>query len=275
MDDEGMMQPGSSAEGAAPDDAASRLERVVAALVRAGCVAAHEEETELLDAAAERGIDVDELIDRRTTGEPIAWITGRTRFCGLTIRVAPGVYVPRWQTQPLAERAANALPETGIAIDLCTGTGAIAAVLASRKPRATVVATDIDSVAVACARANGVNALVGDLDAPVSVDLRGRVDVVTAVVPYVPTEELHLLPRDTLAFEPRVAIEGGPGGLGVLARAIDRSAGWLRAGGGLFLEVGGRPADPAAAVMDRAGYLVTDVLADEDGDDRAIVGRRR
>ena len=115
-----------------------------------------------------------------------------------------------------APRRRALLPATGVAVDLCTGTGAVAAVLGSAHPRATVVATDIDPVAVACARRNGVDARMGDLDAPLSPSLRGRVDVMTAVVPYVPTEELQFLPRDVLANEPRGALDGGPGGTAML-----------------------------------------------------------
>ena len=121
---------------------------------------------------------------------------------GVPVRVDPGMFVPRPHTQALAWRAVSLLPAAGIAVDLCTGSGAVAAVLGSAHPRATVVATDVDLVAFACARRNGIRALVGNLDEPLSPPLRGRVDVMTAVVPYVPSEELHLLPRDVLANEP-------------------------------------------------------------------------
>ena len=128
------------------------------------------------------------------------------RFCDLRIHVDPGVFVPRPHTQAMAQRAVSLLPADGIAVDLCTGSGAVAAVLGSVHPKATVVATDIDPVAVACARRNGVHALVGDLDDPLPPSLRGLVDVMTAVVPYVPTDELPFLPRDVLANEPRGAL---------------------------------------------------------------------
>lgn len=183
--------------------------------------------------------------------------------------------MPRWQTEPLARRAAAALSATGIAVDLCTGAGAIAAVLNAHRPRSSVFATDIDPVAVACARGNGVDALAGDLDAPLPADLRGKVDLITAVVPYVPTEELHLLPRDTLEFEPRAALDGGPGGSLLLARVIDRGPEWLKTGGLLFLEIGGDQAEPTGAAMESCGFVVEDVLTDDEGDDRAILGRLR
>ena len=94
-----------------------------------------------------------ELLARRLTGEPLAWITGSVTFCGLTLRIDPGVYVPRWHTELLARRAVKRLPQDGTAIDLCTGAGAIAATLVAHRPEARVLATEVDPWAVACARA--------------------------------------------------------------------------------------------------------------------------
>ncbi len=175
---------------------------------------------------------------RRLGGEPLAWLTGRTRFDGLEVRVDPGVYVPRWQSVPLAHRAAARLPEGGTAIDLCTGSGALALALHHARPGARVVATDVDPLAVACARANGVEAYVGDLFAPVPAVLEGRTDVVLAIVPYVPGPELRLLPRDTLSFEDARHYDGGPDGTTVLGRVAVEAPRFLRKGGALLLEIG-------------------------------------
>lgn len=240
-------------------------------LAAAGCVAAEEEAGELLAAAA-GGADLDALVARRTRGEPLAWVVGSMSFCAIRLHVTPGVYVPRWQTEPLARRAAALLPPRGTAVDLCTGTGAVACVLQAAVPSATVVATDVDPVAVACARGNGVRALTGHLDEPLPAALLGAVDVLTAVVPYVPTEALPLLPRDVLAFEPRRALDGGEGGLRLLSAVVARSARWLRPGGRLLLELGGDQAPVVAGEMARAGFVDVDVLRDADGDDRAIEG---
>ena len=92
---------------------------------------------------------------RRLTGEPLAWITGRTTFCGLDVSVDGGVYVPRWQSEALALWAARALPPTGRGVDLCTGTGAVAMVMQSSRPDALVVATEVDATAARCAAATG------------------------------------------------------------------------------------------------------------------------
>lgn len=223
-------------------------------MARAGFVAAEEEAAELIAA----GGDLEAMLARRLTGEPLAWITGTAPFCGLWIRVNPGVYVPRWQTEALAWRAVERLPADGVAIDLCTGSGAIAKVLMAHRPGARVVASDIDSAAVACARANGVEAYQGDLFAPLPSLLA---DVIVGVVPYVPTPNLPLLQRDTFTFESPLAYDGGEDGLDVVRRVIDEAPAFLRDGGVLLLELGG---EQAAAFPD------ADVIADDEGDVRGI-----
>src|SRR5438552_1864356 len=169
------------------------LADLTAQLSRAGFIAAENEAKALLARAAGDAELLDSLLARRLTGEPLAWIVGKVSFCGVEVRVDPGVYVPRWQSEPLARRAVECLPETGIAVDLCTGSGAIARVLAANRTGARVVASDIDERAVACATSNSVEVYRGDLFAPLPGALEGRVDVVVGVVPYVPTPELPLL----------------------------------------------------------------------------------
>ncbi len=247
---------------------------VVRALADGGCVAPGAEADALLRASSEGVGPIEELIARRLRGEPLAWITGSVRFCGVRVRVDPGVFVPRPHTEAMARRAVTLLPAVGIAVDLCTGSGAVAAVLGAARPRAAVVATDVDPAAVACARRNGIRAFVGNLDEPLPQSLRGHVDVMTAVVPYVPTEELHLLPRDVLANEPRHALDGGPRGTTVLVRATEAAARWLRPGGSVLLELGGDQAGELASTLADVGFSEIRVHRDGDGHDRAIEGRR-
>jgi release factor glutamine methyltransferase len=242
-------------------------------LADAGCVAAEAEAAELL-ASARDAEELDAFVRRRITGEPLAWIIGGVEFCRVRVRVHPGVYVPRWQSEALAGRAAALLPPDGVAVDLCTGAGAIACVLQAAAPAARVVATDVDPVAVGCARRNGVDALLGDLDGPLPAALLGTVDVMVAVVPYVPTDALAFLPRDVTAFEPRWALDGGPGGLELLAAVVARSTRWLRPGGRLLLEVGGDQAPVVAGQMAGVGFVDIAVHRDEEGQDRTIEGRR-
>ena len=210
------------------------------------------------------------LVERRLTGEPLAWITGSVEFLGLSVRVAPGVYVPRWQSELLAARALERLPEGGVAVDLCTGSGALAMVLAAGRASARLYATDLDEASAECARANGVDAVAGDLFAPLPASLRGTVDVVAGVVPYVPTGELSLLQRDTFTFETPLAYDGGPDGCALLRRALSGAARYLRDGGALLLELGGDEATLIADDLEYSGYVDVAVLADEDGDVRGV-----
>ena len=250
----------------APTDPAALAEL----LGDAGFVAAAEEADELLARAAGDAELLAALVARRLTGEPLAWITGSVMFCGLEVRVDPGVYVPRWQSEPLALRAAERLPAGGLAIDVCTGAGAIAKTLMARRPGARVMATDVDERAVACARRNGVDAHRGDVLAPLPRALEGRVDVVVGVVPYVPTPELPLLQRDTLTFESTLSYDGGPDGTNILRRVLTDSPRFLTPGGAVLLELGADQPDALADDLDRLGYADVTVLHDEDGDVRGI-----
>jgi release factor glutamine methyltransferase len=243
---------------------------LAARLAAAGFIAADEEAVELEERAGGDAELLDRLVARRVTGEPLAWITGRVEFCGVEVRVDPGVYVPRPHTELLARRAAALLPAEGVAIDLCCGSGAIARVL----PGARVVGVDLDERAVACARANGVEAYRGDLFDAVPRELAGRVDVVVAVTPYVPDDELDLLQRDTFVFESELAYDGGADGLEISRRVAAESPRWLRAGGAVVLELGGAAqARALGGALERAGFTGLEVLRDEDGDERGIVGR--
>jgi release factor glutamine methyltransferase len=235
----------------------------------AGFIAADEEASELLEFS--RGDDalLEPALERRLRGEPLAWIVGFATFCGLKVQVDHGVYVPRWQSHGLARRAISRLPLRGTAVDLCTGSGAMAKVIGSERPHARVVATDIDVVAAACATSNGVEAYRGDLFTPLPHELEHQVDVVVGVVPYVPTSSMSMLPRDTLKFESPLSYDGGTDGTDILRRVIAESPQFLRVGGALLLEIGG---DQAALLSDdlnlRFANLV--VLRDDDGDVRAL-----
>ena len=254
----------------APHDREARA----ALLLGAGFIAAGEEARLLLAGAAGDDALLDVLVARRLTGEPLAWITGSVSLCGVEVRVVPGVYVPRPQSELLARRAVERLPTDGAAIDLCCGAGAIAKVLQTSRPGARVVATDVDERAAACAAGNGVEVYRGDLFAPLPHALEGDIDVVVGVVPYVPTGELPLLQRDTFAFESPLAYDGGRDGTAVLRRVLTDSPRFLRRGGTLLLELGGRQADVLADDLARQGYVEVTVLVDEDGDVRGIEARR-
>jgi release factor glutamine methyltransferase len=153
---------------------------------------------------------------------------------------------------------------------VCTGSGAVAVALQAARPAAHIVATDNDPRAVACARANGVEAYHGDLFAAVPDSFRGESDVVVAVVPYVPSTELHLLPRDTLTYEDGSHYDGGPGGVDVLRRVVTEAPEFLRRGGALLVELGGHQADMIGPTLGRLGYGSLETWSDEDGDLRGL-----
>jgi release factor glutamine methyltransferase len=247
----------------------AEIDAAIEDLARAGFLAPVAEAAELA-AAASGGDELQAMVERRCTGEPLAWITGTTTFCGETIHVDPGVYVPRPQTEPMALDAVGLLPERGLAVDLCTGSGAIAAMLVRRRPNARVLATDVDAAAVRCARSNGVDAIEADMAEGLPPGTVGKVDVVTAVVPYVPTESLHLLPRDVQAHEPKLALDGGPGGTTLLERAVQAAARLLKRGGALLLELGGDQPAHVEPMLRRRGFDPIQVQRDDEGDPRSI-----
>ena len=237
----------------------------------AGCVAADEEAADFV-AAAPDAATLEAWLARREQGEPPAWITGRIDFCGRGLRVAPGVYVPRRQSEELARRAAALLPPSGRAVDLCTGAGALASHLQHEVPNAFVVGVDLDPVAAACARSNGVPTLVADLGAALHGD--GTFDVITAVAPYVPTDELRLLPSDVQRYEPRAALDGGDDGLDLVRRVVEAASRLLRPSGWVLIEVGGDQDDALASTFEMNGFDPVTPWHDHDGDLRGIAARR-
>ena len=246
------------------------IEGVVARLHAAGCVAA-DEEADLLRGAAPDGPTREAWLCRREQGEPLAWITGTVLFCGRTLLVAPGVYVPRIHSEELARRAAARLPPHGRAVDLCTGAGAIAAHLRAEVPTAAVIGVDIDARAAACARRNGVPTAVADL-ARAQPGHR-LFDVVTAVTPYVPTGALQFLPADVQRYEPRLALDGGPDGLDLVRRVVRAAGRLLRPGGWLLIEVGGDQDETLAPVLAACGFEAVAPWWDVHGDLRGLAAQ--
>ncbi len=245
--------------------------QLVRRLAAAGFVAAQQEAAQLAAAADRSGVDVAGLVERRLTGEPLAWITGRSDFGGLALRIDPGVYVPRPRTVALARRGVTRLPPGGVAIDVCTGAGAIAATLARTRASARVVASDLHAPSVACARSNGVEAHLGDLFDPVPDGLRGRVDLVIGSVPYVPTAAMSSLQRDTFTFETTTSYDGGEDGLDVVRRVLRDARSFLRPGGWILLELGGEQPDALADDLARLGYGEVTTLREDEGEGHDVV----
>lgn len=238
------------------------LVALVARLRSAGCVFA-EEEAALLTEAAGTPAELEDLVARRVAGTPLEYVVGWVAFDGLRVAVEPGVFVPRQRTSYLVELAADALGGLEVAgraptaLDLCCGSGALGLALAHRHPGVVLQATDNDPIAVACAARNlepvGGVAQLGDLDEPLPAALRGRVDVILANVPYVPTAAIALMPPESRDHEPLGTVDGGTDGLDVLRRVADLAPTWLRPGGSVFSEVSEAQSDAAAAAFSNAG----------------------
>jgi len=146
-----------------------------------------------------------------------------------------------------------------VVVDLCCGSGAVGVALAAALGRVELHAADVDPAAVGCARRNvgaaGGQVYEGDLFEPLPAALRGRVDVLAANVPYVPAEEVALLPPEARMHEPRVALDGGEDGLDVLRRVAAEAPRWLAPGGCMLTETSERQAALAAEAVGRHGLI--------------------
>lgn len=245
----------------------------VAALRAAGCVFA-EDEADVLLASAASDDHLAAMLARRVAGEPLEHVVGWALFDGLRVAVGPGVFVPRPRSVALVGLAASLAGPGAVVLDLCCGSGALGLAVATRVPGVVLHASDLDPVAAACARRNlaavGGTVHVGDLFAGLPPALRGRVDVVVANVPYVPHDELRLLPHEAREHEPAAALDGGGDGLDVLRRVAVRVGEWLAPGGSVLSEV--TPAQRAAALAAlRAGGLAARAAEAADDDETVVV----
>jgi release factor glutamine methyltransferase len=247
---------------------------VVTRLRAAGCVFA-EDEARLLISTARTTDDLAAMLERRAAGLPLEHVLGWAEFCGLRIVVDPGVFVPRRRTEFLVHQA-TALTRTALAgtarrktvvVDLCCGSGALGVALAAALGPVELHAADVDPAAVRCADRNvsaaGGQVYEGDLYEPLPVALRGRVDVLAANVPYVPSEEVGLLPAEARVHEARVALDGGADGLDVLRRVAAAAPRWLAPGGHLLVETSERQAPHAVRAFADSGLTARLAVSEE------------
>lgn len=230
-----------------------------------------------------------DLIARRGRGEPVAYLTGHKEFMGLDLAVGPPVLIPRPETELLVEQALELLglslaerPGGRLAVDVGAGSGAIAVSLAVFMPRVRVLATDISGEALAVARRNAarhgvarqVSFFQGDLLTPLTIPaLQGQVDLVAANLPYIPAGDLEALPRDVRAYEPRLALNGGPDGLSLYRRLVPDAGRLLRPGGFLLMEIG--PGQGRACLgLVPAPVWESVLLPDLAGRERLVVARK-
>jgi release factor glutamine methyltransferase len=217
-----------------------------------------------------------ELLNRRAAGEPMAYILGRRAFYDREIAVAPGVLIPRPETELLLEQALEHLKAhpNAVVVDVGTGSGALAVTLAANCPQAQVYATDISPMALAVARYNAYlnSATVvfydGDLLEPLVT--RGlRADVVMANLPYIASEELDAL--EVSRHEPRLALDGGVDGLDVIRRLVAQIPAVCNSGALALLEIG---ASQGASALELIQGVLSparvEIFKDYAGHDRII-----
>jgi release factor glutamine methyltransferase len=277
------MPPSGSTPAATPaaTPSAHSLSAIVTRLRAAGCVFA-EDEAQLLSSAAHHPAELAAMVDRRVAGLPLEHVVGWAEFCGLRIAVDPGVFVPRRRTEFLV-RQATALRRPGragpesrpVVVDLCCGSGALGVAVAAALDPVELHAADLDPAAVRCARRNvvpvGGQVYGGDLFEPLPATLRGRVDLLLANVPYVPTGQIGFLPAEARDYEARVALDGGADGLDVLRRVAEAASRWLAPGGSLLVETSTAQTPAAVAAMARGG-LTPRVVTSAELDATVVIG---
>jgi release factor glutamine methyltransferase len=237
-----------------------------------------EDEAQLLLSAARTPAELAQMVEHRAAGLPLEPIVGWAEFCGLRIVVEAGVFVPRRRSSFLVERAtALALPRA-LVVDLCCGTGAIGVAVAATSGPVDLYAVDIEPAAVRCARRNveplGGQVYQGDLFAPLPAELKGRVDLLLANAPYVPTAAIETMPPEARLHEPRIALDGGPDGLDVQRRVANGAATWLAPGGYLLMETSVRQAPASMRMLADAG-LRPQLVRSEALDATVVVATKR
>jgi release factor glutamine methyltransferase len=246
---------------------------LTARLRAAGSVFAEDEATLLLDAGDGDAVRLRGFVQRRLAGEPLEYVLGWAAFGEHRVRVVPGVFVPRLRTMAVVRAAAALLAPGDTVVDLCCGAGAIGVALLNEVGPLELIAADIDPAAVEVAAENigdhGV-AVLGDLFDPLPARLRGAVDVVAVNAPYVPTDAIELMPAEARSHEHRVALDGGPDGLGVHRRIAAGVAAWLRPGGAVVIEAAASQAAASARIFAGAG-LEARVVPDPSVDGTAVV----
>jgi len=236
-----------------------------------------EDEARLLIAAARSPIDLAAMVGRRVGGTPLEHILGWAEFCGQRVAVDPGVFVPRRRTEYLVGQTVALAPPRAVVVDLCCGSGAVGAAVAAALDEIELYAVDIDPASVSCARRNLAAAAgqvyAGDLYEPLPIALRGRVDVLVANAPYVPTEAIGHMPPEARLHEPRVALDGGSDGLDVVRRVAAPAPLWLTPEGSLLIETSRAQAPVVVEAMAGNG-LILRVASSEELSATIVIGTK-
>ena len=215
------------------------------------------------------------LVARRAGGEPFPHLTGSIEFYGLRLEVRPGPFVPRPSSELTVERAAKRLRRRmdPIVVDVCAGAGPIALAIADEFPDAEVWAADIDSGGLALGRRNAkrlgidnVTFRTSDMYGALPARLKGRVDVITGHIPYVPPDEIDDLPSEVREYEPLFTLsDSSSDGLDLIRRATLEAPQWLKPGGWLMMEISDDLGKKVTRICQKAGFGHVNLASDDDG----------
>ncbi|MCI8869577.1 MAG: peptide chain release factor N(5)-glutamine methyltransferase [Lawsonibacter sp.] len=270
-----------------------------ARLRRAGVDAAQLEAREILCYAADKSREqlyrdmslyvsgelerrVEELIQRRLTGEPVAYIVGEWEFYGLPLDISSDVLIPRADTEVLAERAIQRTKEAGEGarvLDLCAGSGCVGLAVAAQVPECRVVLGELSEAALRLCkqnvRRNELNARVTCLSVN-ALESPGSslwdFDVIACNPPYIPTGDIAGLDKSVRDYEPHMALDGGEDGLDFYRAVCAKWKSALRLGGALIFEVGLGQAPQVEELMARSGFEGIQTVADTRGVWRVVEG---
>ncbi|YCA16588.1 peptide chain release factor N(5)-glutamine methyltransferase [Kushneria sp. AK178] len=218
------------------------------------------------------------LIERRAQGEPVAWLLGYREFFGLRLAVSPHTLIPRPDTETLVEQALSHLPTTGVrALDLGTGSGAIALALANERPGWRITGIDIVAEAVALAQHNAealgiTNAGFEQGDFFSALSASARFELVVSNPPYIDELDEHLGQGD-VRFEPRSALVAKDNGMADLRHLIETARDFLTPGGWLLLEHGHQQGGAVRTALIEAGYATVSTCHDLGGRERVTMGQ--
>jgi len=207
-------------------------------------------------------------VSRRKLGEPLQYIIGEWDFMGRTFRTDSRALIPRPETELLVEEALSFLKPAMIVLDLCTGSGCIAATIAGAGEYS-VTAADISTDALALARENSEGLGVNFVQSNLFSNIKGMFDVIISNPPYITTKEMETLSPTVLDYEPHLALHGGDDGMDIYRRLISESLNFLKPGGALFLEIG--PA-PVKDIMEASGFKNVQLKNDYSGLPRIVYG---
>jgi release factor glutamine methyltransferase len=225
------------------------------------------------------------LIERRLSGECVAYILGKKEFRGLDFMVSPAVLVPRPDTEILVEAALagiDGIPPPVRALDLCTGSGAAAIALKHERPPADITASDISEAALEIAKINAAR-LLGNTGADAHAlhitfiksdlfeNIPERFNLITANPPYIPSDEIDRLAPE-VRMEPRTALDGGRDGLALIRRIIAEAPRRLFPDGSLLLEIDPRQAPAVRNLLEKAGFNDIQSYRDLAGLERVMGG---